>query len=180
MSDFEDPIVCSRQKRRFHFTHSNNSSNEIISVDNSSHIGSDINVDITREIISVDNSSHIGSDIIDDVEFPNTEQLEAKLNELDENSHMKRAWKKLMTHEEWPERFLNENYKPFRNATCAQLFFTYENSTNDLSRQNMNCFLSILKDLQARGLLAADEWIPSNATTIESWRKYFMVPLIGM
>ena len=111
---------------------------------------------------------------------PTPDEMHQFMSVLDSSDINYKSYAALQNHEEWNNKYANLHWRPFRNCACFILWLGWNDAALSLSRIQLQWILFLLLTLRDQGIIPRDYWIPTDASTIGKWRRWFPKPPTSM
>ena len=111
---------------------------------------------------------------------PSPADLHSFMSVLNPSDPNYASYAALQQHEQWNNKYENLHWRPFRNALCFMLWLGWNDPALSLSRNQLQWILFVLLTLRKQGIIADNYWIPTNASTISKWSRWFPTPPLSM
>ena len=99
-------------------------------------------------------------------------------HQLSENDPTRKSYECLLLHDEWPCRFVNEDWKPFRNLLCFMLYIGWEDKALGMTTQMLDWILNLMLTMQSYNYIDKEFFIPKDHSTILKYKRWFPDPPI--
>lgn len=111
--------------------------------------------------------------------YPSSRNVYHDLRQYQGNDICKKSYESLLLHDNWPED-VEPNWQPFANVLCFMLWLGYNDSNLNMTRIMLQWIINLLLTLQFYNVIKHDIWIPTDASTIGKWNRWFPDPPICM
>ena len=95
---------------------------------------------------------------------------------LPNNNPIKQSYQTLLNHDQWPKKYVNHDFAPFRNLICFMLYIGWEDKSLGMTKKMLNWILNLLLTLQVDNIIQANYFIPKDASTILKYKRWFPDP----
>ena len=97
------------------------------------------------------------------------------IKNLPTNDPSRKSYEALLEHECWPKH-VDPRFQPFDNIACFMCWLGIGDDSLKMSRNLLTWVLNLLLTLQDHGYISQSLWIPTDATTITQYDRYFPDP----
>ncbi|MGB1097609.1 MAG: hypothetical protein ACPG2Y_03350 [Acholeplasmataceae bacterium] len=155
----------------------NSDSDSFDSLDNSDYVNNN----------NSDNSDHVNNNNSRDSFEPfdnkdiDWDMLIRAIRQLNRRDPCRKSYDGLLKHNVWPSpKFIIPRWKPLGHMLHWFLLLGWYSPTLNLTRVQMEFILNLLLTMQFYGYFDESIWIPTDASTIAKWKRWFAMPPVGM
>ena len=95
---------------------------------------------------------------------------------LPTNNPIKKSYQQLLKHNNWPSRFVNPHFAPFRNVACFMLYVGWEDKSLGMTTKMLDWILNLLLTLKSYNIIDEDFFVPRDRSTILKYKRWFPNP----
>ena len=100
-----------------------------------------------------------------------------EINKLEPNDPTRRSYEPVLLHDIWPDpKDYDVRWQPFRNIIEFMLWLGINDPQIGMTRKMLEWIINLLLTLQDHCVISDKIFIPTSATTIPKWNRYFPQP----